>query len=307
MEVPSPQICRDCHSSGDSKFRIPFDPAAELFSNHHPEGDEYRRSPHKNLGCTACHDPHLSVWKDEGGVKYADPPTEENIGTMCAHCHDKIRIRGAMGEIGLTCLDCHMPETSDVGERHTHLFRINTAPLAAANNWKTEKNDSNKDTKYWMNFDGTTGEGDSFLTIDLVCANCHQNMSLDQMAKAGKYIHRQPGLVDLTVNGGDMLQTVNKTKPVDVSFSLYPEVEGKIGQKADIWVMCQGPRGWTSWDGKAWKSGMKAWQKNTALADITKRVVNGKLSVGSYTYWVQVFGKDGSQYMDSVPVYVSNK
>ena len=79
--------------------------------------------------------------------------------------------------------------TSAGGDRHTHLFRINKAPLAAANNWKMEKGDTNRDTAYWMNADGTTGEGDSFLTIDMVCAACHPTKSVAELPAAASSIH----------------------------------------------------------------------------------------------------------------------
>ena len=169
MEYPDLQVCRDCHSSGDFGtkigsdpalvgFRIAYDATLDLFQGHHGEGDEYRRSPHKNVGCVGCHDPHLSVWKDKGGVKTIGYIGEEHsIGNMCLNCHYDKRVRGSMGEIGMECIDCHMPESSAVGHRHTHLFRINTAPLDSASNWKEEVNDSNALRKYWMNYDGTTG------------------------------------------------------------------------------------------------------------------------------------------------------
>ena len=160
MTLPDKQICRDCHSSGDSKFRIPFNAADQIFANHHPEGDEYRRSPHKDIGCAACHDPHKSVWHDQGGVRFAD----NGIDMMCTGCHQqdnpsypnasKVVIRGTMGEIGLQCLDCHMPEISGAGERASHLFKINPANLAAKNNIVVQNNDSGKPTQYWANADG---------------------------------------------------------------------------------------------------------------------------------------------------------
>ena len=139
------ELCRDCHSSTDptdpsvaldvlpnmsngkstwdTNKRIPFAPTADgesgVFTNHHSQGDEFRRSAHKAVrmmlydkyghpvttdgktlntnrtngkyieqGCLMCHDPHKSVWHDLGGVRYADPTSEESIGTMCTHCHN---------------------------------------------------------------------------------------------------------------------------------------------------------------------------------------------------------------------------
>ena len=343
-------LCRDCHSAGDFGrklgsdpymfgFRISVAPTPEttddpndlIFAGHHAEGDEFRRSPHKNLsghnaygeslgGCTNCHDPHKSVWKDEGGIKYADPHSEESIGMMCTRCHDK-RIRGAMGEF-LVCLDCHMPEASALGHRRTHLWKINTAPKRnwtaglpnfdmpndEQHNWKEELNDSGGKVKYWMNYDGTTGAGDSFITLDMVCVRCHDNLNLEQLSRAARYIHRQPGLVDLTINGGDNMQFVTKSQQLSVDYALYPE-GNQVGMVADVWILNQGPSGWKYFNPttKAWKSGMKVSQKGVALNEMSQNVFKGKLTTGSYTYWVQIFPTDGSEYVDSVPVYVSKK
>lgn len=308
MNIPDGNICRDCHSSGDSKFRIPFDTTAELFANHHPEGDEYRRSPHKDMGCTGCHDPHLSVWHKEGGVKYADPSSEKSIGMMCTHCHTDIRIRDKMGEIGLVCLDCHMPMDSGAGERHSHIFRINTDPLDSQNNWLTENNDSGKPTKYWKNYDGTTGPGDTFITLDMVCSSCHPKMSLQQMSDAAKYIHREPGLVDVTANGYDKPPALKSTTPVSVSFSVSPTADQLTAKtKADFYVLSQGPRGWSYWNGKKWSSGSKAWVKGQVLSKMSQTPFKGTLAKGTYTYWVKAELADGSEQADSVPIYVTKK
>jgi hypothetical protein len=220
--------------------------------------------------------------------------------------------RGAMGEIGLVCLDCHMPESSAEGHRRTHLWRINTTTLTEEENTKTEPNDSGTPTKFWMNYDGTTGAGDSFITLDIACGGCHENRTMEQLARAAKYIHRQPGLVDLTINGGDSMQFVTKSELISVDFAVYPkDDEGgdKTGMPADFWILSQGPSGWKYWNPakKTWKSGLKVSQKGVMLNEASQNVYSGKLSAGSYTYWVQIFSADGGEYVDSVPVYVSKK
>jgi hypothetical protein len=213
-----------------------------------------------------------------------------------------------MGEIGLECIDCHMPEKSGgsaasgvavdpLGHRATHLFRINSTALAAKDNVTVAGAN-----KYW---NSTDLNGDSFLTLDMVCTNCHTNMSMEQMAKAAKAVHRQPGLVDMTVNGSDGLQIVKKTVPVSVDFSVL--ADAKAGVKADWWVICQGPKGWSSWDGKKWKAGLRPWRKGVALADVPKQnVLNSKLSPGYYTYWISIAPSGGSTTFDGVPVYVTS-
>ena len=224
--------CRDCHSSGQTDFRIAFDVAADRFPRHHGEGDEFRRSPHKSLGCTACHDPHKSIWKKEGGLKDIDEHDAQALGNMCLRCHNgrplangivlpAVKMRGAHGEMGLRCMDCHMQEWSSTdaagateAHRHTHLWRINSTALPADANYEKVGT-----TNYWKNSDGSLGwspekgVAESFVTLDMVCSRCHQNRTVEQLSAGAKYIHRQPGLVDLTVNGGDSLQIVKKATP----------------------------------------------------------------------------------------------
>ena len=272
MATPDKQVCRDCHSSGDFGtklgtdpslvgFRLSYDPTADNLRGHHGEGDEYRRSPHKNQGCGLCHDPHKSFWKKQGGVRFVDNTDEEAVGMMCTTCHKK-RIRGSMGEIGLICIDCHMPELSAQGHRATHLWRINTAavrkdgvtPNDSVNNLKEELSDSGAKTKYWMNYDETTGAGDSFITLDMACARCHQNMTLQQMSTYSSKIDRV-GLADLTVNGQDGLQIVKKGQQVSVDFSV--EAGDQKGLLAEWWVLSQGPKGWSYWNGTKWVKGIR--------------------------------------------------
>ena len=188
---------------------------AGVFSNHHPEGDEYRTSPHQNMGCStidqlvgpaptySCHDPHSSVWHNDGGVAVgsvkfnvnADPSDPTYAGNMCLTCHGPnspipasttatkgtgssattttnvlppIRIRGPMGDIGLACIDCHMPEISAgsigatgtptagmaVGTRKAHIFKINNTKLTAAQNTYTVSG-----KKYWVGDAGVPAGG----------------------------------------------------------------------------------------------------------------------------------------------------
>ena len=333
MAIPDIQVCRDCHSSGidTGKYVTGNDPnnpdAAKFgfriassnginFTGHHGEGDEYRRSPHQDIGCAACHDPHKSVWHDKGGVRFAEEQGGE--GNMCKQCHIDIRIRGSMGEMGMECIDCHMPETSafvvadNVGHRRTHIFKINSAAVRAdngqpntePNNWLAQKNDSNANGRYWMNYDGTTGAGETFITLDMVCKECHENMSLDQMSSYAKYIHREPGLVDVTANGVDKLLVAKPTTTVGVQYTVYPDE--RVGMSSEMWVLSQGPKGWTYWNGSAWKRGMKAW-KTAPLKEETVKLPKVRLAKGGYSYWVEAFPADGSEEVDTVSVYVSKK
>lgn len=296
MKIPDLQICRDCHSAGDPQFRVAFSAKSSVligstgFTDHHAEGDEYRRSPHKDLGCIACHDPHRSVWHDEGGVKYA----EKGIGNMCSKCHPN-RVLGAMGQLGLECVDCHMPQISSNGNRANHLVRIGATPLAAGDN--TYQADGGT----WWN---TDANGNSFLTLDLVCGNCHTDMTLSQMASYAKRIHHQSTYLDLWVDGSDGLQQVKKTQMVSVDFSV--RANEKRGTLTDWWVLRRGVTGWSSWNGKKWVRGMKPWRKKFGLVDVpNQNVLNSKLPPGHYTFWVILNFADGTDEVAAVPLQVA--
>ncbi len=312
MHVPSGAtgnaLCRDCHSSGDPEYRIPFNTTTMEFSNNHPQGDEYRRSPHQNQGCYSCHDPHRSVWHNQGGVLFAEnsvPPSPGvAIGNMCTECHSE-RVRTVMGQLGLMCTNCHMPEISASGTRTAHLFKINPTPLAAASNVITQESSSGKPTTYWMNQDGTTSpNGLSFLTLDLVCTQCHSNQTLQEMSSFAPFIHRAFGMIDLTVNGSDSAIVVNKNQKVTVKFSVVPTATYQ-GMPANWFVMAQEPTGWSSWDGKRWVRGQHPlYLKNPLTTVPTQTVMNEKLKPGNYTFWVCLYPSDGSQDIGTVSLVV---
>jgi Cytochrome c554 and c-prime/Doubled CXXCH motif (Paired_CXXCH_1) len=311
MQIPNLGVCRDCHSSGDSQYRIPIAAtinssnqitaiSSQLLNNHHPQGDEYRRSPHKDKGCTLCHDPHKSTWHEQGGVLYT-----EGVGTgaMCTKCHAE-RIRGTMGQVGLVCADCHMPRVSAGGTRAAHLFRINPGPVSMMDNVVVQANDSGKAGAFWANSDGSTSSnGNSFLTLDLVCTQCHGNMDIQRMSNAAQFIHRAFGMIDLTVNGSESVTTVKSTKPVVVNFAVVPG--SKAGLKANWYVLYHGPKGWMSWNGKKWVAGQIPWRKNSALTTLpSTNVMASKLPVGKYTFWVNINPTDGSHNVGSVSLSV---
>lgn len=343
-----PNVDSTSKATWDTNKRIPFSPTADgktgVFTNHHSQGDEFRRSPHKNItaddvgrdgtvtknvpqGCVMCHDPHKSVWHDKGGVKYVgvssdDPSFDEKVGNMCTGCHQnsdprfasarKVRLRTSMADF-LVCTDCHMPQKSEgtatagvanspTGGRMTHLFKINPTSLKASDNMSNELTTPWATTKanYWKS---TDLNGDSFLTLDMVCTDCHNNMTMDQMAQYAQSIHRKPGLIDLTVNNDETLQFVQRADRVSVDFSVA--AGKKAGKNATIYVLCQGPKGWQSWNGRTWKPGYVAWRKNVKLADIpVTNVQNGRLKPGFYNYVISIDLKDGSRNVDTVPVWV---
>jgi hypothetical protein len=307
--TPPVKDCAACHTGSKtdpttSTPGLPFSLSTMLFSSHGArQSDEFSHSPHKTKTCVLCHDPHRSVWHDDGGVHYSGVT---GVGNMCVACHNK-RVRGPMaeipkenGEIGLECVECHMPDASNAGAGATHLFRITTKPVSAAANINTVDANGNG---YW-NINPTTK--DAFLTLDLACGSvaCHPNDTVQFLAQKAPYVHRPPGMVDLTVNLRDHFQFLKKTDVVSVDFSVYGDK--KTGMNADWWVMCQGPKGWSSWNGTKWVAGKRAWRKGVKLPkEFHQNVLNSKLSPGNYTYWVLIYPKDGSQNASAVPVTVN--
>ena len=158
-----------------------------------------------------------------------------------------------------------------------------------------------------MNSDGTTSpNGQTFLTLDLVCTRCHGTMmNIQQLSNAAKYIHQAPSMLTLTANGSTSLAIVKKGAPVTVQFSLKPG--SKTGMNAAFWVMCQGPRGWTSFNGMKWVPGQVPWFKSTPMVNLNNIVLQqGSLSVlGEYTYWVAIYPADGTSVVSTVPVMVT--
>jgi predicted CXXCH cytochrome family protein len=326
-------LCRDCHSSGDGlvrtaaataalapvnnpSYRINFNAkvastgaitlTANQFNNHHPEGDEYRRSPHKNQSCVICHDPHKSVWHNEGGVL---TPAGVPQGNMCIQCHTE-RLNGAMGTLWqkgiMQCVDCHMPNVSAGGTRAAHLFRINPLPLAAAKNLVVQPSDSGSPTAYWANLDGSTStDGDAALTLDMVCTQCH-SMSSATMSALAPTIHLNPTVLTLTANGSQPLVVAKTTQTVSVNFSLLAGT--KKGTNANWWVSVSGPQGQLSWNGSKWVKGTVLWKKNSPMVDVpSQNVLVSKLTLpGVYTYTVNIMPMDGSQPIAAhVQVYVT--
>ena len=119
--------------------------------------------------------------------------------------------------------------------------------------------------------------------------------------------------------------SIDKKTIVTVKFSVYPDSataqasftapeDGTpaAGTPADWYALCQGPRGWTSWDGRSkWKSGIRPYLKKTAtnsgLVELRSNTVfSGRLAKGRYTYWVELVTADG-EYTDSVPVNVTTR
>jgi hypothetical protein len=299
------KICDDCHVRTSGDFRMQYNdgsvsgrPAGTFYDR---QAEAVRHSPHKNMDCFACHDPHKTVWfqgeHEDGGVRFA---SAHGKGDMCKQCHSTKRVRGAMGEglFELECIDCHMPDVSVNGSGAAHLFRISTDPTL------TKANNTVVDTDGKVVWKGTeVAGGDAVLTLDLVCARCHSSMTMEQMATAAKAVHRQPGLVDITVNHRDDVQVTRQNEQLTVDVSV--EAGARAGMPADWWICASTSWGWYTWTPAGWKPGLFPSVKKYGVVDVPSyNVLTGKLYAGWYTFWFGIFPTDGSAHLDSVPLYI---
>lgn len=145
--------CGACHIRGDFENDIP---ASGGFVKHHEQYNELLASPHANLSCNDCHDPHKK--------------SEFSIHTSCVDCHtgyadSKAAFKGLgkkHDDYGVSCVDCHMPYTGKSavafhqykGDIRSHLFDIST--------------DTDVEP---FNEEGTSATG--ILTGEWVCYGCH--------------------------------------------------------------------------------------------------------------------------------------
>jgi hypothetical protein len=148
----SAALCGKCHIRGDQATI----PASGGYIRHHEQYNELLASPHDDLSCNDCHDPHV-------GVLYGNAAAG-GIHTTCEDCHTGV----TLNHLPVDCEDCHMARATKSaravhlyeGDVRTHLFRINSDAA------------SNKDDM----FDATGGlVADPRLTLDFACYSCHND------------------------------------------------------------------------------------------------------------------------------------
>ncbi len=165
---PSAEACGTCHYRGDTATI----PASGGFVQHHEQFNEFLASPHVDLDCTSCHDPHLR--------------SEFSVHTECIECHDeyvdpvtdefdpktfkKLGQRHFERDVG--CVDCHMPFTGKSaasvnayqGDIRSHAFAITLDDAATM-----------------FNEAGTLANGP--LVAAWSCLGCHDEVVEDYTAK----------------------------------------------------------------------------------------------------------------------------
>ena len=169
--------CGNCHIRGDDMDVIP---AKGGLTRHHEQYQEMLASPHKALGCSACHDAHAST-------KYDDDAPGEGVKTACVTCHADVTVNDNHNGIA-TCVDCHMSNTTKSATSHTvgegddavlygdiagHIFRLNTDAGATL----TSKTD-----------DGVETTNDSVPVLH-ACKQCHANKTAGEAIEGAEFIH----------------------------------------------------------------------------------------------------------------------
>jgi len=165
----SNESCGQCHVRG-AKDKIP---ASKGFIRHHEQLNEILASPHKNVTCITCHNPHKRA--------------AFSIKNTCEDCHSsqaRAFSNSTMQQVGLECIDCHMPKAAKSavakaqfeGDIRSHIFRISTNPTETM--FYQEKVNG-KNTTY----------AKGVLTLGFACLNCHKNKDLKWAAAKAQGIH----------------------------------------------------------------------------------------------------------------------
>lgn len=162
----SAALCGQCRVSGEDLSIIP---AKGGFIRHHEQYQELLQSPHKNMECVTCHDPH----KRAGLSTYGK--------FDCNYCHlpQANDYEGTeMEEAGVTCIDCHMAYLVKTaikrgpweGDIRSHLFRINIDPNAP------QFTPDGKQSKGWI-------------TLGYACLRCHADRSVEWASSKAPLVH----------------------------------------------------------------------------------------------------------------------
>ncbi|MBW2123401.1 MAG: hypothetical protein JRH07_16385 [Deltaproteobacteria bacterium] len=163
MVDTSAASCGKCHVRG-APDKIP---AGHGFIRHHEQYNELLASPHKDMDCVDCHNPHK--------------PLQAAIIADCSSCHGDVaeKFKGSkMERVGKTCTDCHMPKATKSavslarwqGDVKTHLFKIDTDPKAKM-----------------FSEDGKWAKG--YLTLEFACLKCHLDRDAAWAARYAKVAH----------------------------------------------------------------------------------------------------------------------
>ena len=175
LKNDSSALCGNCHTRGKDNTKIM---SKDGFVEHHEQYPEFLNSPHKDLTCVTCHNPH------KGTHVGATNPTEgAGIKIDCATCHSKQNADftgSTMQKAGVNCINCHMPQVGKsaagdaakfTGDVREHIFKINTDVNAKM-----------------FSDDGKFANG--YLTLDFTCLSCHNNKDKAWAGQNAQGIHK---------------------------------------------------------------------------------------------------------------------
>jgi len=202
MEVDkSAEACGICHfreAGPDAEVNVI--PASGGFIKHHEQYNEFLASPHSNMNCVTCHDPHK---RGEFSIK----PQGE-----CTSCHlseTTSFMSNSMAGYGVECIDCHMPYATKSanqlgpfeGDVQTHLFYINTDDQASM---FTPAGDYVS-----LDFDvpgKPSRVNKGAVTLDFACKRCHETAEMTELGRFAKNFHGRdtsvPELEYIGINAG---------------------------------------------------------------------------------------------------------
>jgi hypothetical protein len=143
------EVCDSCHQVQPAGSI----PLQGVFLAPYTEGNQLGASPMSYMVCIDCHDPHKSGPQDKI--------------SMCGECHayEVNEFKTSFkGQLGLTCVDCHMPPSGIIasgdperflGDFRSHLFQIS----------------HHEGFRRFESIDGPVNPG--YLNVDYACRPCH--------------------------------------------------------------------------------------------------------------------------------------
>jgi len=162
------QNCGRCHARGDTDVIAGDD---GFIGNLQQWSELLASGGHADFDCIICHAPHVSARNDrENGIRNdcTDCHTDQNLGS-----HEGYTYVSGDNEEDLTCQSCHMPlatkaaggtveQNGRIGDRRTHIFRVNTEPVDYTEMFAGQDGSVQKDEA-----------GLAAVTVDFVCLRCH--------------------------------------------------------------------------------------------------------------------------------------
>jgi hypothetical protein len=180
----SAEACGVCHfRTAAPGAEVNVIPASGGFIKHHEQYNEFLASPHSNMECVTCHDPHK---RGEFSIK------EQGECTFCHTTQTASYALNSMSDYGVECKDCHMPFATKSGNQlgpfegdlQTHLFYINTDGTA---NMFTDDG-----TAVDLNF-AVPGKPERVnkgaTTVDFACMRCHETGDRVELGTFAKNFH----------------------------------------------------------------------------------------------------------------------